>query len=196
MYLIFGAGGHGHVVSEIFDLLKLHPFVFVDERKFGKWGNIDIIKFNPSDVNENDMAIIAIGENSKRKRLSESLSIKYITAVHPRAIVSQKSVLIGYGTVVMAGVIINPQAKIGNHVIINTAAVIEHECVIDDYVSISPNVTLCGNVNVGQGAQIGAGAIVIQNIKIGKWAIIGAGSIVIKDVLDYEKVVGNPAKAI
>jgi len=38
--------------------------------------------------------------------------------------------------------------------------------------------------------------VVAPNIKIGKWVIIGAGSVVVRDVPDFTKMVGNPARAI
>ena len=96
----------------------------------------------------------------------------------------------------MPGAIINADAVIGKHCIVNTAASIDHECVIDDYCHIAPHVTLCGQVHVGEGTLIGAGASVIPCVSIGKWCTIGAGSAVVENVLDSATVVGVPAKLL
>ena len=95
----------------------------------------------------------------------ESISATYLTAIHPKSIVSNYA-KIGEGSVVMAGAIINSDSVIGKHCIINTGAVIEHDCILEDFVHVSPNASLAGSVLVGEGTHIGIGAIVIQDVKI------------------------------
>jgi acetyltransferase-like isoleucine patch superfamily enzyme len=65
----------------------------------------------------------------------------------------------------MQGAIIQADAIIGKHCIVNTGATVEHECVVSDYVHVAPNSSLCGNVKVGEGTWIGAGSTVIRNIE-------------------------------
>ena len=48
---------------------------------------------------------------------------------------------------------------------------------------------------VGDNTEIGMGANVIQGITIGTNTVIGAGSVVVRDVEDYCKAAGVPAKA-
>ena len=96
----------------------------------------------------------------------------------------------------MANAVINPNAKIGKHCIVNTSSVIEHDCIVRDFAHISPGASLAGNVTIEEGAHIGIGASIIQGIKIGQWAIVGAGAVVIKDVPDFATVVGNPTRII
>tara|TARA_R110001632_G_scaffold63953_2_gene152398 strand:+ start:10920 stop:11531 length:612 start_codon:yes stop_codon:yes gene_type:complete len=139
--------------------------------------------------------LISIGDNRIRKIISEKIKTSFAILIDKTAITA-KSVFIDEGSVVMAGVIINADVKIGKHVIINTAAVVEHDCKIGDFVHISPSVTITGNVSIGEGSHIGAGSVIIPNITIGKWATIGAGSIIIKNIPDYAVVVGNPGKII
>jgi len=190
---LYGASGHGKVIISILESLeKKISKVYDDKAPFEILG-YQVEKYDGS---ENENFIISVGNNKTRKIIANKLSaVKFITAIHPTAIID-KRVQINEGTLVMPGVVINVDTKIGKHCIINTAASIDHECIIEDFVHISPNATLSGNVQVGEGTHIGAGAVVIPNIKIGKWATIGAGAVIIKDVPDGATVVGNPGKII
>lgn len=195
---IFGASGHGKVVSEL--VASTHSKIEAlidDEPKMENFGLIPVISSKSITLPNPDVAmIIAIGNNLIRKKLSSRFSdYNFFTSIHKTAYVSSSSTL-GLGTVVMLHSIINSDVKIGNHVIINTAALIEHDCTIDDFVHISPKVTLSGKVCIGQGSHIGSGAIVIPGIKIGKWCTIGAGTVVINDIPDGATVIGNPGKII
>lgn len=138
--------------------------------------------------------IIAIGNNSIRKKISTMANLCY-KSVKGNCHISPGA-SIGEGSVVMNGACINIGTYIGNHAIINTGACVDHECIIDDFVHISPNATLAGNVKVKEGTHIGSGATVIEGINIGKWATIGAGAVIIKDIPDYAVVIGVPGKII
>jgi acetyltransferase-like isoleucine patch superfamily enzyme len=85
-------------------------------------------------------------------------------------------------------------AKIGNGVICNTSSVVEHECFLGNFSHLAPGAILCGNVQVGENSFIGAGSVVRPGIRIGRNVIIGAGSVVVKDIPDFGKVAGNPAR--
>ncbi|SHJ00655.1 acetyltransferase [Flavobacterium terrae] len=194
--ILYGASGHCKVVIDI--LLESSVFIkgILDDNIYLKQ-IFNFPVFNPSDhrFNTCDKYLISIGDNRIRKEIVFKLFVEYTSAIHPKSTVSRFSE-IGVGTVVMAGVIVNPDVKIGKHCIINTAASIDHDCVIEDFSHISPNASLAGNVFVGEGSQVGIGATIMQGIKIGKWVTIGAGAVVINDVPDYAVVVGNPGKVI
>ncbi|MCX6206517.1 MAG: acetyltransferase [Bacteroidetes bacterium] len=196
MILIIGAGGHGLVVKDILECLGSKMCLFADEYKMGQLDSVEIITLHEIKAIKYDAAIIAVGNNYDRKNLATTLNINYTSLVHPRAIIAKSSEIIGNGTVVMAGAIINPHVSIGEHTIINTGAIIEHESIIMPYAHIAPHATLCGNVHIGEGTLVGAGAIILPGIRIGNWAVIGAGAVVTKNVLDHEKVIGNPARKI
>jgi UDP-2-acetamido-3-amino-2,3-dideoxy-glucuronate N-acetyltransferase len=49
---------------------------------------------------------------------------------------------------------------------------------------------------VKKGASIGSNATIMCGVTIGKMALVGAGAVVLKDVPDYSKVAGVPAKII
>lgn len=196
MYL-FGGNGHCKVVVDLLKKVASSTVesIFDDQPKVNAIAGIPVYKTRSLDFFRNKELIIAIGNNHIRKRIATQIEANYRSAIHPSAILAF-DVVIGEGTVVMAGAIINPSVNIGKHCIVNTGAVVEHDCVLGDYVHVSPNTSLAGNVTIGEGSHIGIGACVIQGVQVGKWATVGAGTVLLNDVPDYAVVVGNPGKII
>lgn len=191
--IIIGFGGHAKVVAEIIKLNGDKVFGYLDDIKQDKTiiGKVsDCSKFVDKHF------IIAIGNNQVRKKISEEhQNLKWYTAIHPTAVVSETA-KIQEGTVVCANATINADATIGKHSIINTAAVIEHDNDIGDFCHISPNATLCGTVTISECTHIGAGAVVRNNISIGVDITIGIGAAVVKDLKKPGVYVGVPARKI
>lgn len=192
---IFGVGGHAKVVIDVAQLIGISIDNLYDD-DFNKI-NSTLCGFRinvPIDDNCNDNSIIAIGDNKSRFVIRKRvINAKWITLIHPSATVS-KDVIIGEGSVVMAGAIIQPGVSIGKHCIINTGACIDHDCVISDFVHIGPNCSIAGNVCIGEGTFVGIGTSIIPNKIIGKWTIVGAGSLVIENQPDFCTSFGSPAK--
>ena len=189
---LFGASGHAKVIMDIVNAQGGHVGCLYDDApRFTEIHGVPVYKTN--DLQIAGPLIISIGSNKIRKMISERYPIEYAKAIHPLATVSPSS-MVEEGTVVMQGAIIQSDAHIGRHCIINTGASIDHECIIEDFVHISPHATLCGNVHVGEGTWIGAGATVIPGVKIGRGCIIVAGSVVIRDIPDGATAYGNPCK--
>lgn len=136
--------------------------------------------------------LIAIGNNSVRRKIAERLKVRWATVVHPTAVVSP-SASIGVGTVIMPRAVVNAGASVGSHCIVNTAAIVEHDNVLGDYVHISPNAALGGTVHVGELTHIGIGASVRNNINICGGCTVGAGAAVVKDITAPGTYVGVPA---
>ncbi len=194
--IIYGASGHGLVIKDIL-LREGYPNIqFVDDADKPNWVGGAVLRPQSIIWHPNLPCILGIGHNGTRRKISMVITANFVTAIHPSSILAVDRENIQAGTVIMASTVINPECKIGHHVIINTSSSIDHECTVDDYVHISPNATLCGNVTVGEGAHIGAGATIIQGIRIGKWSTIGAGAVIIRDIPDYAVVVGNPGRII
>jgi sugar O-acyltransferase (sialic acid O-acetyltransferase NeuD family) len=103
-------------------------------------------------------------------------------------------VQLGAGSVVFAGAVIQPDVKIGNHCIINTATTIDHDCVLGDYVHLAPGVHLAGNVSIDEGCFLGIGSVVIPGIKIGSKVTVAAGGVVVNHVACKKTIMGIPAK--
>ena len=147
MIKIIGDGGHAKVVREV---ARFHQ--------------------------PTNRQLIAVGNNADRKREAERLSGPFALLVHPCAMVAQ-DVDIGDGTIVMAGVVVQPDTSIGRHCILNTNCSVDHDCILGDYVHIAPGAVLCGNVTVGEGALVGAGAVCVPGAVIPPWSLVKAGTV-------------------
>ncbi len=198
--VIYGAGGHGKVVLDALERAGRRVAGFLDDDPqrvggvfcghpvFGELGRVE--------DSESVEVVVAIGDALDRHKLTvglEGRGYALATVVHPSAVVAP-DVVVGPGTMVLAGAIINPGARVGQSVIINTGALVDHDCVIGDYAHIAPGVRLAGNVSVGERALVGLGATVVPGTQIGAGAMVGAGAVVISDVADGQTVTGVPAK--
>lgn len=194
MYL-FGASGHGKVITDILNANGIDVQAYVDDNKtieecYGHKVLHDAEGLSP--------IIVSIGVNNVRKAvvqrlMADNLNIEFGIAIHPSAVISP-SAQIGEGTVVMAGAVINACAVIGRHCIVNTGATVDHDCVIEDYCHIAPGVNVSGSVHIGECTWIGVGSCVIQCVEIGKNCMIGAGSVVVRNIPDGVTAYGNPAR--
>lgn len=193
---IFGSSGHAKVIIDIVISNNKTVAALVDDNPLSaELMNIPIISTSLFEFTCDMYFLIAVGNNRFRKNIVTKNNFKYDNAIHKTASISN-FVKLGIGNVVMPSSVINADATIGNHCIINSNSVVEHDCFLEDFVHISPSAALAGNVFVGEGAQVGIGACVKQGIKIGRWSTIGAGSVIINDVPDYAVVVGNPGRLI
>lgn len=196
MIYLYGASGHGKVIAEIARAngITIHAFIDDNPQK-DYFFDYSVKRGIPNDIHTKQV-LISIGDNRTRAKVAfRHHSLSYTILKHPNAEISP-SALLNKGTVVMSGVTINADVRIGSHVIVNTNSSIDHDCIVEDFVHISPNVGLAGGVQVGEGTHIGIGASVIPNVKIGRWCVIGAGTVVINDVPDGCTVVGNPGRII
>ena len=136
--------------------------------------------------------LIAIGNNAVRRRIAETVKVKWHTLVHPLAFVSPHA-SIGEGSVVFPHAVVNAGASVGAHCILNTGSITEHDNRLADFVHISPRTALGGSVSVGAETHIGIGAVVRNNIDICGGCVIGAGAVVVKNITESGVYVGVPA---
>lgn len=111
---------------------------------------------------------------------------------------------IGDGTKIGSLAHIDYDVVIGENCLIEGCAYIPPLTRIGNFVFIGPNVTITNEkhllskhlqgVTIKDYAKIGANSTIIAGVTIGKGARIGAGSVVTKDVPDFEKWKGNPAR--
>ena len=199
--IIIGAGGHAKVIADIIYKSGDNLIGFLDDNLANKGKEIYLGKKvlgttkDIENYNKNYF-VIGIGNNSIRKKINNENNLKLYTAIHPSAIIAQ-DVKIGTGSVIMAGVVINPGTVIGKNCIINTCSSLDHDNLLEDYVHISPGAHLAGTVTIKEGTWICTGATIINNITIAQNNIIGAGSVVIKDINEENGTyVGVPVKML
>ena len=198
--IIVGAGGHGKVVADIAKRNGYTEIAFLDDNdSITMCGCYPIIGKCDEAVRFNDYDfIVAIGNGAIRHDFQKwliSIGGRIVSLIHPTAVVAD-GVKIGNGTVVMAGAVINPDAKIGHGCIINTCASVDHDCIIEDFVHVSVGSHIAGTVKIGKRTWIGAGATVNNNLEITSDCVIGSGAVVICDIAESGTYVGVPARQI
>jgi sugar O-acyltransferase (sialic acid O-acetyltransferase NeuD family) len=199
--LVLGGGGHAKVLIATARAAGI-PIAGVlddDPARIGTAiGGVSVI----GDVSETSIAqsgattaIIAVGDNQSRRRLAQRFDgrLAWATVVHPTAVVAP-DVTLGAGSVVCAGVIVQPATSIEAHVILNTACSVDHDCRIGAFAHIAPGSHLAGSVTVDEGALLGIGTCVIPGRRIGAWAVVGAGSVVVHDIPARVTAKGVPAR--
>lgn len=196
--IIIGAGGHGKVVADAAWKMGYRNIAFIDDRAVGECmlfpilGTTDMLE--SLDDGRTDF-VIAVGDNKIRRKIAQSHAVHWVSIVHPSAQIGLMNI-IGKGTVILAGVVINSFSHIGAHCIINTGAIVEHDNEIEDYVHISPRAVLGGTVRVGECTHVGIGATVKNNTKICSDCVIGAGAVVVRNITESGTYVGVPARKI
>ena len=198
--LIIGAGGHGKVIADIaMKLEKYEKVAFLDDDTSitsvigcEREGTIENLK-----VESNATEIfVAIGNSKIRQTISrqvKEMGFFMPVLIHPNAVVA-KDVVLGAGTVVMAGAVINSGVRVGEGVIVNTSSSIDHDCKVGNFSHIAVGAHIAGTVSIGQHDWIGAGAIVSNNLSIVDHVMIGAGAVVVKNIEETGTYVGVPAK--
>ena len=200
--LIIGASGHGKVIADIaMKMEKWKEIAFLDDDETIKTSmGLEVIGKTADAFTYKDEAdfFVAIGSNATREKIQEKLideGMSVVSLIHPAAVIGT-DVEVGFGTAVMAGVVINSSTRIGRGCIINTSCSLDHDNVIEDYVHISPSVSLAGTVRVGKGSWLGIGSVVSNNVKICSGCKIGAGAVVVKDITEPGKYIGVPARRL
>lgn len=201
--VVYGAGGHGHVVADILIAAGATVAGFVDDSSETRdWPGAGLTILGDAEwlarqsQQEQISVALGVGDNFARETIANrcrACGIELLTAVHPRATVSRFAEL-GAGTVVMANAVINPGARIGEGAIVNTAAVVEHDCEIGAFAHLSPSSAMAGCAKIGRSSWLGIGAIISHGICVGSRSIIGAGAAVVRDIPDGVVAVGVPAR--
>lgn len=206
--VVIGSSGHASVVIDVIEREQKYRIVgVIDSLKpaGGKVFGYEILGAEeaiPGLVASGQVhgGLIAIGDNWMRHLVVEkvkSLSpgFNFVSAIHPSAIIA-RGVTIGEGSVLMAGVVVNSDSKVGNFCILNTKVSLDHDCVTDDFSSLAPNATIGGNVSIGTFAAISLGANIIHGLRIGAHSVLGAGALAVDDIPDHSVAYGTPAKVI
>jgi sugar O-acyltransferase (sialic acid O-acetyltransferase NeuD family) len=199
--LVFGAGGHAKVIIDIIEKQGRYKIAGIVDR-----GGADLLGYKYLGGDDAvaglgvKRGIVAVGDNFVREKIVAKIAavvpdFEFVTAVHPSAQLA-RGVVLGAGSVVMAGACLNTDTRVGAHCIINTQSSLDHECAIADFASIAPGAILGGNVTVGAGSAVCLGAKIIHKVGVGTGSVVGAGAVVVEDVPAGVLAFGVPCRVI
>ncbi|MCP4038984.1 MAG: acetyltransferase [bacterium] len=202
--VIVGAGGHGRVVADLCRSAGREVVGYLDAGlEAGTRVDGAAVLGGDERLGDRDFVLahafaIGIGDPKLRCKLAQLVldaggELPAIAHAHTTV---APDVMLGRGTVLMAGAVVNPGSTLEDLVVVNTGATVDHDGRIGEGTHLCPGVHLGGNVTCGARAYVGIGASVIQGICIGHDAIVGAGAVVIRDVAEGETVVGCPAAPV
>jgi acetyltransferase-like isoleucine patch superfamily enzyme len=192
--VIVGANNAGKLVLDIIFkrrymlLEEIHVLGFIDEdaSRVGEFihgveviGNLEA--FLEREFDETLEFIVACENVALKKTIIQMIESrgyhKFYIAIHPRAIVGN-NVMLGVGSVVHSGAIINIDTDLGEHVVVGAGSMIEIGTTIKDYVVIRPKVIIGEDVYIGSNVLLKAGTIVDDYVKIPKGYISKLGEII------------------
>lgn len=201
--ILVGGGGHAKACIDVIlatDKYNIIGYFDIKESLDAKFG---IPYLGPdSEINQyisKASFLITVGQiNDPSIRIKLFNKLKALNAqlpviISPFAYVS-KFAIIGEGTIVMHGAIIQFNTEIGANCIINDKALIEHDAKVGKNCHVSTGAILNGDVVVMDNVFIGSGSVLKNGISISNNVIVGSGSNVVNDILDNNIVFGNPAK--
>ncbi len=201
--IILGAGGHAKEVYSTIDYMNAtHSFkkynivgFYDDATERTSLLNFKVFKKIDDIVDKNIKVVLGVGTPQAKSILIEKFQQRGFsleTIIHPTTFVSPFA-KIGIGAVIQSYCLIQPDVKIGNYFSCNDHVQIGHDAVIGDNVHINPNVNISGGAHIGDNTFIGVKATILR-VKVGSNCIIGACSLINKDVPDFSKAKGIPAR--
>lgn len=157
--LVIGAGSFSTEVDELARLLGFSDIAFLDDKASSAIGTMkDIVKLR----DRYDTAIVALGNNEKRKHYHEELVLHNYSIpilIHPTAYVSPDAQL-SPGCIVRTHAVVSRYVKLGEGVIVNIGSLIDHHCEIGSFSMILPGAVVRNSVRIEPGTWIKANEVV------------------------------------
>jgi len=205
--ILIGGGGHCKSVIDVIELegkFEIVGIIDVKEKVGSSVLNYPIIGCD-DDIEKLSQTctnfIVTFGQGKTNvfrektyKKLKE-LHLKLPVIQSPLSHVS-KHAIVGEGTVVMHGAMINAGSKVGVNCILNSQCLIEHDVMVGNHCHISTKATLNGTVKFGDSIFAGSCCVVADGLSVCDKVTIGAGSTVVRNITDSGIYVGCPAKKI
>ena len=184
--ILIGAGGHARACIDViehlgtFDIAGLIGNEEESQRECLGYRVIATDSDFAKLAKQYQYALITVGQIESallRQRLYDQavvIGFKLPTIISPTAHVSRHAV-VGDGTMVMHGAIVNAGAKVGSNCIINTNALIEHDATVADHCHISTGAIVNGAANIGLGSFVGSRSVIKQGVTLGNNCVVGMG---------------------
>jgi len=182
--ILIGAGGHARACIDVIEHLgafNIAGLIGAEEQLQDELMGYPVIGTDidlPELAKKYQYVLIAVGQIESplvRQSLYQQviqLGFKLPAIISSNAHVSRHAV-VGDGTIVMHGAIVNANAKVGSNCIINNKALIEHDATIGDHCHISTGVIINGAANIGPGSFVGSGSVIKQGITLGSHCLVG-----------------------
>ena len=149
-------------------------------------------------IEEEDVFACSIGNVHTKVKIVEHVESKggkFINLIHPNVQIN-KTTKLGGGLLVFHDVHVGCDAKIGNHVMLQSYAAIGHDVVIGDFCRIDPKASVIGGVHMGNRVTLHTMSLLNHKVCVGDDATVGAMSFVVRKVKPGTTVFGIPAKEI
>jgi sugar O-acyltransferase (sialic acid O-acetyltransferase NeuD family) len=184
--ILIGAGGHARACIDVVEQHGQYNIVGL----VGQAGELGAEHFGYPVIATDDelselarlhkYALIATGQiqtpdiRMRLYRRVAELGFELPLIVAPTAHVSRHA-MVGAGTIVMHGAIVNAGARVGSNCIVNSRALLEHDVTVEDHCHISTGTIVNGNVRVGEGSFIGSGSVIKEGVVLGNRCVVGMG---------------------
>ena len=123
----------------------------------------------------------------------EKFGLHYSNLIHKFSYVS-KTVKMGQGNYIGAGVVLAPNIRLGNFNYINRSVSVGHDTEILHFNHLGPGTTVAGKCKIGSRNFLWMRSVVIDNLEIKDEITVGAGGVVIKDILEPGTYAGVPVR--
>ena len=182
--VLFGAGGHAKLLAEVLRGQGGTVAAYCDPLPASWIG--DATHLTEDDAATPDMggAVLGLGAvtpDRLKARLDFADSLRsrgfsLVTVRHDDATVSA-SATVDDGAQILAKAVVQPAARVGAAVILNTASIVEHDALVEDGAHIAPGAIILGGARVGRCAMVGSGAIVLPGAVVAAESLVPAGSV-------------------
>lgn len=120
-------------------------------------------------IDKEDVFLVGIGSNPARNIILdylESKKVNFFTYVHSSCYL-HSNVIKPIGLVMAPFCMINANAKLGKHALINSYSAIGHDCVIGDRAILYPYAAINGDCTIGNNLTMGTKATIFPQITLG-----------------------------
>jgi sugar O-acyltransferase (sialic acid O-acetyltransferase NeuD family) len=145
--------------------------------------------------------LVCAGKGPTRRAIVDRLTDLGVThdrfarTIHP-AVDVPAGCSVGAGSIVLAGVALTANVRMGNHVVVMPNVSLTHDDMVADYATIAAGVALGGSVHIGSGAYLGMNSSIREGLSVGHDAVLGMGSVLLTELPAGETWAGVPARPI